>query len=61
MKKKDTPPRYRIVGNYLNPPLESTQTFTTKAAARAENSKWTREAQAQGLIWRGRVKEAEPK
>jgi hypothetical protein len=51
--------RFKIVGNYLYPPLESTQTFMTADIARSENKKWERQAIDQGLIWKGRVVEVE--
>lgn len=47
--------RFKIVGNYIYPPLVSTQTFVTADIARSENKKWVRQAIDQGLIWKGRV------
>jgi hypothetical protein len=50
-----TPKKYRIMGNYLYPPLVSTETFATAEDARKKNKQWTKDANSQGLIWRGRV------
>lgn len=47
--------RFRIVGNYLYAPVESRETFASKEEAQAENRRWTKEAEAQGLRWKGRI------
>lgn len=47
--------RFRIVGNYLYAPIESRETFATKEEAQAENRRWVKEAEAQGLRWKGRI------
>ncbi len=47
--------KFKIVGNYLFAPLESTESFDSKDAAQKENQKWTKDAKAQGLRWKGRV------
>jgi len=52
---------FKIVGNYLYSPVESNQTFPSKEAARAENRKWTKEAEAKGMQWKGRVVPCENK
>jgi hypothetical protein len=53
--------RFKIIGNYLYPPIESSKSFDSKEAARDENLKWTKEAAAKGMIWRGRVVPVENK
>jgi len=54
------PQQYKIVGNYLHAPLESTQSFTSVEAARATNRQWVKDAEAKGLRWKGRVKKVNP-
>ena len=47
--------RFKIVGNYLYPPIESTDTFGSKEEAASMNQNWKEQAEAQGLRWKGRV------
>lgn len=47
--------RFKIVGNYLYAPVESTASFDSAEVARAENRKWTKEAEEKGMRWKGRV------
>lgn len=47
--------RFKIVGRYLYPDVESTETFSTKEIASEVNKKWTNEAEKQGMRWQGRV------
>lgn len=49
--------KFRVVGSYLYPPLVSTESFDTKEAAAAENRRWTKQAEEQGMRWKGRVVE----
>lgn len=47
--------RFKVVGNYLYAPIESSRTFETKTEAQACNRRWTKDAAAQGMRWRGRA------
>jgi len=53
--KTPAPQQYKIVGNYLYAPLESTEKFSTIQAAREKNRLWTKAAEATGQRWKGRV------
>lgn len=52
---KAKPQQFRITGNYLYPPVESTEVFPSKEQARATNKLWTAQAKSQGLRWKGRI------
>jgi hypothetical protein len=54
LKRFNNARRYKVVGNYLYPPIESTEEFETLEEASAENRRITDEAEAKGLRWRGR-------
>ncbi len=45
---------FKVVGNYLYAPVGSARIFATKAEADAFNRQWTKDAEAQGMRWKGR-------
>ena len=51
---------FKVVGNYLYAPVESARTFTTKAEADAFNRQMTKDAEAQGMRWKGRSVPVKP-